>query len=100
MVVSTRLSVLQSFMMVNNPVEDSTYVYWSIDPIPPDTLIDAFVEGISFTGNENLDGDITRVAYSTIVYSTDAIGDFGRVRATTFGSDGPDEDTIADSILH
>ena len=30
-----------------NPVEDSTYVYWSIDPIAPDTLIDAFVEGIS-----------------------------------------------------
>jgi len=82
-----------------NPVEDSTYVYWSIDPIPPDTIIDAFVEGISFTGNENLDGDVNSgVAYSTIVYSTDAIGDFGRVRATTFGSDGPDEDTIADSV--
>ena len=61
-----------------NPVEDSTYVYWSIDPIAPDTLIDAFVEGISFTGNENLDGDANKgVAYSEIVYSTDAIGDFG-----------------------
>ena len=82
-----------------NPVEDSTYVYWTIDPIAPDTLIDAFVEGISFTGNENLDGDQnTGVAYSTIVYSTDAIGDFGRVRATTFGSDGPDVDTEADSV--
>ena len=82
-----------------NPVEDSTYVYWSIDPIPPDTLIDAFVEGISFTGNENLDGDSNKgVAYSSIVYSTDAIGDFGRVRATTFGQDGPDEDTVADSV--
>jgi len=82
-----------------NPVEDSTYVYWSIDPIAPDTLIDAFVEGISFTGNENLDGDANKgVAYSTLVYSTDAIGDFGRVKATTFGSDGPDEDTIADSV--
>ena len=82
-----------------NPVEDSTYVYWSIDPIPPDTLIDAFVEGISFTANENLDGDVNSgVAYSTIVYSTDAIGDFGRVRATTFGSDGPDEGTEADSV--
>ncbi len=82
-----------------NPVEDSTYVYWSIDPIAPDTLIDAFVEGISFTGNENLDGDANKgVAYSELVYSTDAIGDFGRVKATTFGSDGPDEDTIADSV--
>ncbi len=82
-----------------NPVEDSTYVYWSIDPIAPDTLIDAFVEGISFTGNESLDGDANKgVAYSELVYSTDAIGDFGRVRATTFGSDGPDDDTIADSV--
>ena len=74
-------------------------MYWSIDPIAPDTLIDAFVEGISFTGNENLDGDANKgVAYSEIVYSTDAIGDFGRVKATTFGADGPDEDTIADSV--
>ena len=82
-----------------NPVEDSTYVYWTIDPIAPDTLIDAFVEGISFTANENLDGDVNSgVAYSTIVYSTDAIGDFGRVRATTFGTDGPDEGTEADSV--
>ena len=82
-----------------NPVEDSTYVYWTIDPIPPDTIIDAFVEGISFTANENLDGDVNSgVAYSTIVYSTDAIGDFGRVRATTYGTDGPDEDTEADSV--
>ena len=38
------------------------------------------------------------MAYSTIVYSTDAIGDFGRVRATTYGTDGPDEDTEADSV--
>ena len=54
-----------------NPVEDSTYVYWSIDPIAPDTLIDAFVEGISFTGNENLDGDSnTGVAYSTCLLYT------------------------------
>ena len=82
-----------------NPVEDSTYVYWSIDPIAPDTLIDAFVEGISYTSNENLDGDSNKgVAYSTIVYSTDAIGDFGRVRATTFGADGTDLDNIADSV--
>jgi len=82
-----------------NPVEDSTYVYWTIDPIAPDTLIDAFVEGISFTANENLDGDSNSgVAFSTIVYSTDAIGDFGRVRATTFGADGSDPDTVADSV--
>jgi len=73
-----------------NPVEDSTYVYWSIDPTPPDTLIDAFVEGVSFSNNEGvLSGEATSgVARSHIVYSTDAIGDIGRVRALTFGADG------------
>ncbi len=33
-----------------NPVADSTYVYWTIHPIPPDTLIEAMVEGVSYTG--------------------------------------------------
>ena len=73
-----------------NPVEDSTYVYWNIDPIAPDTLIDAFVEGVSFTNNEGVISGvaISGVARSSIVYSTDAIGDIGRVRALTFGSNG------------
>ena len=73
-----------------NPVEDSTYVYWSIDPLPPDTSIDAFVEGLSFTNNEGvLSGQVTSgVARGHIVYSTDAIGDIGRVRALTFGANG------------
>ena len=73
-----------------NPVEDSTYVYWSINPMLPDTLIDAFVEGVSFTNNEGIiSGTATSgVARSNIVYSTDAIGDIGRVRALTYGSGG------------
>ena len=73
-----------------NPVEDSTYVYWSIDPLLPDTLIDAFVEGVSFTNNEGiLSGTATSgVARSNIVYSTDAIGAIGRVRALTYGAGG------------
>ena len=73
-----------------NPVEDSTYIYWNIDPIAPDTIIDAFVEGVSFTNNEGtISGEATSgVARSTIVYSTDAIGDIGRVRALTFGANG------------
>ena len=73
-----------------NPVEDSTFVYWSIDPLPPDTVIDAFVEGVSFTNNEGiLSGNATPgVARSNIVYSTDAIGAIGRVRALTFGANG------------
>jgi hypothetical protein len=73
-----------------NPVEDSTYVYWSIDPMLPDTIIDAFVEGVSFTNNEGiLSGTATSgVARSNIVYSTDAIGAIGRVRALTYGAGG------------
>ena len=73
-----------------NPVEDSTYVYWSIDPMLPDTLIDAFVEGVSFTNNEGILSGIATsgVARSNIVYSTDAIGAIGRVRALTYGAGG------------
>ncbi len=80
-----------------NPVEDSTYVYWSINPLPPDTLIDAFVEGVSYTNNEGtLSGTATPgVARSHIVYSTDAIGDIGQVRALTFGANG---DSVASFI--
>jgi hypothetical protein len=73
-----------------NPVEDSTYVYWNISPLPPATGIDAFVEGVSFTNNEGiLSGVATSgVARSNIVYSTDAIGAIGQVRALTFGANG------------
>ena len=80
-----------------NPVEDSTYVYWSINPLPPDTLIDAFVEGVSYTNNEGvLSATATPgVARSHIVYSTDAIGDIGQVRALTFGTNG---DSVASFI--
>ena len=79
-----------------NPVSDSTYVYWTMEPQFPDTLIDAFVEGVSFTGNENINGDsFSGVAYTTITYSTDAIGSLGQVSALTFGTNG---DTITARI--
>ena len=76
-----------------NPVADSTYVYWTVNPVAPDTLIEAFVEGVSYTGNPNLNGDsYSGIAFTTIVYSTDAIGQIGFVTALTFGADG---DTIS-----
>lgn len=78
-----------------NPVSDSTYVYWTINPneLEGDTLIEAFVEGVSYTGNPNLNGDsYSGVAFTTIVYSTDAIGQIGFVSALTFGANG---DTIS-----
>ena len=73
-----------------NPVEDSTYVYWSIVPIAPDTVINASVDGVSFTFNDGVMGGepVEGVARSSIVYATDAIGDIGRVRALTFGANG------------
>ena len=73
-----------------NPVEDTTYVYWNISALLPDTSIDAVVEGVSFTNNEGIQsGNATPgVARSNIVYSTDAIGDVGGVRALTYGSGG------------
>ena len=48
-----------------NPVEDSTYVYWSINPLPPDTLIDAFVEGVSYT-NSSSDPTVLKYRYKHI----------------------------------
>ncbi len=84
----------------HNPVEDSTYVYWSIDPLAPDTIIDAFVEGVSFTNNTGISGGPQNgVAYSHIVYSTDAIGEIGRVRALTWGADSTLNSTVGDSIF-
>lgn len=79
-----------------NPVEDSTYVYWTIDPIPPDTSINAEVDGVSYTNNPNVAGEsYPGIAFTKIRYATDAIGDFGRVTATTFGANG---DTITSAI--
>ncbi|GIR57258.1 MAG: hypothetical protein CM15mP64_6700 [Candidatus Neomarinimicrobiota bacterium] len=48
------------------------------------------MEGVSYTNNEGiLSGTATSgVARSNIVYSTDAIGDIGQVRALTFGTNG------------
>ncbi len=76
-----------------NSVSDSTYVYWTLNPISPDTVIEAFVEGVSYTGNANLNGDsYSGIAFSTIIYSTDAIGQIGYVTALTFGANG---DTVS-----
>ena len=72
-----------------NPVECSTYVYWTIDPIPPDTIITAEVDGASFTCNENSAGDsYPGLAYTYLRYDSEAIGELGRVSASTYGVDG------------
>ena len=60
-------------------------------------MIDAFVEGVSYTNNEGVLSSTATpgVARSHIVYSTDAIGDIGQVRALTFGANG---DSVASFI--
>jgi hypothetical protein len=84
-----------------NPVEDTTYVYWGMQPILPDTTIDGVVEGVSFTNNEGiLSGNATSgVARSNIVYSTDAIGAIASVWALTIGGDNNNDGVSGDSVL-
>ena len=86
----------------HNPVEDSTYVYWTIDPVLPDTIIEAEVEGVSFTFNE---GDIDEpanaiqgVAWTTVSYYPEAIGQAGRITTYTFGDDINFDGIYGDSI--
>jgi hypothetical protein len=84
-----------------NPVEDTTYVYWGLLPTLPDTIIDAVVEGVSFTNNEGiLSGEATSgVARSNIIYSRSAIGDMASVVALTFGGDNNGDGISGDSVL-
>jgi hypothetical protein len=83
--------------MHNNPVEDSTYIYWSIEPPLPCTDTDVDVIGTSLTFNENLSGDQYHgMAYSQIYFSTNGIGDDVRISAYTWG--GVDGDSIGTYI--
>ena len=79
-----------------NPVEDTTYVYWTISPEDTNTVLSAFVEGVSFTNNVGeVSSEATQgVARSHIVYSTDAIGKITAVRALTFGANGDSVTTL------
>ncbi len=83
-----------------NPVEDTTYVYWTMTPVPRfpgDTaVIEADIIGVSFTGNTNLDGDSDPgIAYTEIFYSSEATGRSAYVTALTFGANG---DTVSARI--
>ena len=83
-----------------NPVEDSAYVYWNIAPKPPAVAIDAVVEGVSFKNNTPpISTDpYSGVAYSHIIYSTDAIGAVSQIRALTWGADWDEDGVGGDSV--
>mgnify|MGYP002725487003 CR=1 FL=1 len=70
-----------------NPVEDSTQVYWSLNP---DSL--ANVIGESYTFNENLNGDAYHgIAWSKLYFNSGNIFNIGQILARTWGANG---DTI------
>ena len=84
-----------------NPVEDSTYVYWTIEPVLPDTAIAAEVYGTSFTNNEpwQTGADLAHgVAFSTLVYVNDFQGQSCIVKAYTWGDDLDGDGIYGDSV--
>ncbi|MBT4580425.1 MAG: Ig-like domain-containing protein, partial [Candidatus Marinimicrobia bacterium] len=83
-----------------NPVEDSTYVYWSIEQECENDL-QSEVYGTSFTYNEpwQSDGDTTHgLAFSTLVYPGDEVGETVSVVAYTWGDDINGDGVYGDSI--
>ncbi|RMF07230.1 MAG: hypothetical protein D6762_08005 [Candidatus Neomarinimicrobiota bacterium] len=85
-----------------NPVADTTGVYWTLEPSPldSDSILQAFVEGVSFTGNENLSGQTySGVAFSTVVYPSRDIFSIGRLTAMCFGGDIDGDGVYGDSVV-
>ena len=83
----------------HNPVEDSTYIYWTVEPILPDTIVEAQIEGTSLTYNEaEIDGidPVHGVAFTNLTYYPEAIGQFGRITAHTWGENGDSIGTTLD----
>ncbi len=83
-----------------NPVEDSTQVYWYIQP---DSI--ASIVGDSFTGNENRNGDhYPGIAWNYLYYNSDETFNNIQVLALTWGAEGDSiigvlNDTENDSLL-
>lgn len=89
----------------NNPVADSTYVYWTLTPSEDDMdgIVYAQINGISFTGNLNLNNEyFSGVAYTTIVYPSHDFFSDAIITALCYGDDingdGIYGDTVSASI--
>ncbi len=71
----------------SNPVEDSTHVYWSLEP---DSIAD--IVGTSYTNNENRNGAAYKgKAWTLAYYNSEVIFDTIKIKAKTYDADG---DTI------
>ena len=82
-----------------NPVEDSTYVYWSIEQVLPCETPDVSINGTSLTFNENFQNDQYQgVSFTDLTYSTNGIGDEVRVVAYTWGDDLDGDGVFGDSV--
>ncbi len=84
-----------------NPVADTTHVYWTMEPSASDAdgILDAFVEGVSFTGNENLSGQTyPGVSYSTVIYPSRDIFSVAKLTALCFGGDLNGDGVFGDSV--
>ena len=67
-----------------NPVEDSTHVYWRVEPNNSTDII-----GTSFTNNENKAGDAYKgLAWTKAYYSSEIIFQNVQIIASTFDGDG------------
>ena len=83
----------------SNPVEDSTYVYWSIEQVLPCETPDVAINGTSLTFNTNFqDNQYQGVSYTDLTYSTNGIGDEVRVVAYTWGDDLDGDGVYGDSV--
>jgi len=76
----------------NNPVADSTYVYWTmrVDSVKDaDSILYAQIGGVSFTGNLAPDGNsYPGVAWTTITYPSRDIFSVAKVGALCYGANG------------
>jgi len=85
----------------HNPVEDSTYVYWTIEHLDTNIVASAEVYGTSFTFNEPWEqgADTTHgLAFSTMVYNNDFQGQNCIVTAYTWGDDINGDNIYGDSV--
>ncbi len=86
----------------HNPVADTTHVYWSMQPsvLDADSVLDAFIEGVSFTGNTSIDGETQPgVAYTTVVYPSRDIFSVAQISALCFGGDVDGDGVYGDSVF-
>lgn len=85
----------------NNPVADSTYVYWTMNVADEDldSVLSAQIEGVSFTGNKsNNDESFQGVTFSNIIFPSHDMLSNAVVTALCFGGDLNNDGIYGDSV--